>query len=87
MEICLHSTVFSSNSQGATTVLQLTAAPGVPFSPFIPDSPYNKTQKQHNIISKMNIIINHHQILTECIQIILTVTPFGPGAPGLPSSP
>lgn len=34
---------------GAVTAL-LTPAPGVPFSPFMPDSPCNKTQK-HDIVT------------------------------------
>ncbi len=84
-----HGELFIFLYQGTGTVL-LTLAPGVPFSPLMPESPYNKTQQRRNIISKMNNIIYQYQILTvhlvKCIQI-LTVTPFGPGMPGIPASP
>lgn len=66
----------------------LTLVPGVPVSPFVPESPYNKP-KQHNYFYRnfYKLPSNQTIIWWKLIRIILTVTPFGPGAPGIPASP
>lgn len=66
--------------------------------PWFPVFPFHLLYPSHPITNQSNIIIfieinfykvpsNQTIIWWKLIRIILTVTPFGPGAPGIPASP